>query len=267
MPEQNSNFAFGRYLEAKREEAGLDQEYISKETRISLEMLEAIESENHVKLPEAVYVKGFIRAYAKVLGIDEDGLIKNYVETSRTYKDITRSKAEFNKKRAGFWHRFMLGALVMAAIIAFAALGVSFYQGHFRSDSVELVNPNEKMLSLQDDNLSTTIKISESSNRISGEIDFLTEKNADETELAVTEQQSALLNLSITANAVTWLKVIMDGEKPLEYSLQPGDKIVLNAHSNYNLLIGNAGGIQMNLNGQPVQIPGRMGQVVNVTLP
>jgi cytoskeleton protein RodZ len=266
MPEQNSNLTFGRYLKAKREESGLDQEYISKKTRISLEMLEAIERENHQKLPEAVYVKGFIRAYAKVLGIDEDGLIKNYAETCRTYKDITQSNAEFNKKRAGFWHRFMLGAVVMATIIAVAALGVSFYQGRFGSDSVELVDPNEKMLSRQD-NLSTTLKLSESSKRINGEVDFLSEENADKTELAITEQKSALLNLSITATAVTWLKVIMDGEKPLEYSLHPGDNIVLNAHSNYNLLIGNAGGIQMNLNGQPVQIPGRMGQIVNMTLP
>jgi cytoskeleton protein RodZ len=266
MPEQNSNLTFGRYLKAKREEAGLDQEYISTETRISLEMLEAIESENHVKLPESVYVKGFIRAYAKVLGIDEDGLIKNYAETCRTYKDISQSKAEFEKKRAGFWHRFMLGAVVMAAIIAVAALGVSFYQSHFHSESVELVDPNGKMLS-QQDNLSTTIKISESSNKINGEVNLLTEENADEKELAATEQKSALLNLSITAIAVTWLKVIIDGEKPLEYSLHPGDKIVLDAYSNYNLLIGNAGGIHMNLNGQPVQIPGKMGQVVNLTLP
>jgi len=49
--------------------------------------------------------------------------------------------------------------------------------------------------------------------------------------------------------------------------LKSGDKIALNAKSHYNILIGNAGGVQLNLNGQPVQIPGRMGQVVNLTLP
>jgi cytoskeleton protein RodZ len=266
MPEQNSNLTFGHYLKSKREEAGLDTEYISRKTRISLEMLEALESQDHVKLPEAVYVKGFIRAYAKVLGIDEDGIIKNYTETWRTYKGIAQSKPGFIKKRGGFWHRFILGAVVMATISAVAALGVSFYQSHFHSESVKPVDPDEKILS-QKDNLSSTINISESSKRINGGVDFLAEENADEKALAPTEKNSAFFNLSITATAVTWMKVIIDGEKPLEYSLKPGDKIVLDANSHYNLLIGNAGGIQMNLNGQPVQIPGRMGQVVNVTLP
>jgi cytoskeleton protein RodZ len=266
MPEQNLNLTFGHYLKSKREEAGLDLEYISEETRISLKMLEAIESEDHVKLPESVYVKGFIRAYAEVLGIDEEGIIKDYAETWRTYTGFTQSKTGFTKKRAGFWHRFMLGAVVMAAIIAVAAWGVSFYQGHFRPESVELIDPAEKILS-QKDNLSGTIHISESSKRINGEVDFLTEETADEKELAFTEKKPDFLNLSITATAVTWMKVIIDAGKPLEYSLKPGDKIAFNANSHYNLLIGNAGGIQMNLNGQPVQIPGKMGQVVNVTLP
>ena len=98
-------------------------------------------------------------------------------------------------------------------------------------------------------------------------IGSLTGENAEETEVAAPEEKPDILKLSITANAETWIKIIIDAEKPLEYLLKPGDKIALNANSHYNLLIGNAGGVQMNLNGQPVQIPGRLGQVVNLTLP
>jgi hypothetical protein len=35
----------------------------------------------------------------------------------------------------------------------------------------------------------------------------------------------------------------------------------------FNLLIGNAGGISVQLNGQPVPVPGGSGQVVNLQLP
>jgi hypothetical protein len=49
--------------------------------------------------------------------------------------------------------------------------------------------------------------------------------------------------------------------------LKPGEKISLSAESRFNLLIGNAGGVRLNLNGKPVPVPGKSGQVVNVTLP
>jgi cytoskeleton protein RodZ len=95
----------------------------------------------------------------------------------------------------------------------------------------------------------------------------LTGENVDDKEVVLPEKKPDFLNLSIVAKAETWIKVIIDEEKPLEYLLKPGDKIALNAKSHYNFLIGNAGGVQLNLNGQPVQIPGKMGQVVTLSLP
>jgi cytoskeleton protein RodZ len=273
MPEQNSSLRFGHYLKSKREEAGLDLEYISMKTRIGTKILESIEKEDHAKLPEPVYVKGFIRAYAMVIGADGESIIHNYLESRRNYPGIKQSTAEFTKKRKkkrhNFWPRFIMGAMVMASLIAIVALTVSFYQGRFRSEPPELDDPAGKILN-QDDDLSATLKISEQPEEINEEaIESLTEENAEEQEVTMPEKKPVMLNLSITATADTWMRVIIDGdgENKMDYSLKPGDKISLNASSNYNLLIGNAGGVQLNLNGQPVQIPGRMGQVVNLTLP
>ena len=63
------------------------------------------------------------------------------------------------------------------------------------------------------------------------------------------------------------MKVIVDGQNTKEYNLKPGDKIVVEAESKYNILIGNAGGIRMNLNDKPLPAPGKSGQVVNIELP
>ena len=257
-------------MKSKREEAGLDLEYISMKTRIGKKMLESIENEDFAKLPEPVYVKGFIRAYAMVIGIDADSVIHNYLESTRNYIGIRQSTTEFTKKRRGaFWPRFIMGAAVMAALIAIVALAVSFYQDRFRSETIELAEPAEKIID-GDDALSTTIKISEQPEETTKEsIESLTEENAGEQDVEIPEKKPVMLNLSIVATADTWMRVIIDGdgENKMDYSLKPGDKISLNAASQYNLLIGNAGGVQLNLNGQPVQVPGRMGQVVNVTLP
>ena len=240
-------------------------------------MLESIESEDLTKLPEPVYVKGFIRSYALVIGVDGDSVIQNYLESRHNYPGITQLKGDFtkqsNKKRGSFWPRFIIGAVVMATIIAIVALVLSFYQDRYHFELVEPTDPAEKILTPKNDQ-PIPIKISEQPEKreqpeeINGEaIESLTQENDDEKEVVLPEKQPAFLNLSIVATADTWMKVIIDGEKPVEYLLKPGDKIALNADSHYNLLIGNAGGVQLNLNGQPVQIPGRMGQVVNLTLP
>jgi len=65
----------------------------------------------------------------------------------------------------------------------------------------------------------------------------------------------------------TWLKVIMDEKGSTEYSLNSGDQIELEAAAGFSLLIGNAGGLKITLNDQPVSIPGKSGEVVTIELP
>ena len=82
-----------------------------------------------------------------------------------------------------------------------------------------------------------------------------------------TELIEAKLNLRIVAIDETWMKVVIDGIDTREYMLKAGENITLKAEDNYNLLIGNAAGLQMTLNQKPVAIPGKSGQVVTLQLP
>ena len=56
-------------------------------------------------------------------------------------------------------------------------------------------------------------------------------------------------------------------QKPNEYYLNPGDQVELEATLGYNLFIGNAGGIRLLLNSEPIEVPGKSGQVVNLKIP
>ena len=66
---------------------------------------------------------------------------------------------------------------------------------------------------------------------------------------------------------VTWIKVIIDEKDPEEYVMHPGDHLELEASSDFNLLIGNAGGVKLTLNDESLGVLGKSGQVVNVQLP
>jgi hypothetical protein len=73
--------------------------------------------------------------------------------------------------------------------------------------------------------------------------------------------------LMVSATENTWLKVVTDQGIPAEYNLKAGEHLKLEARSTYNLLIGNAGGVKLNLNNKPVNVPGKRGEVVNLHLP
>lgn len=70
----------GRSLKELRERLGIDLKAISMETKINLKILEAIEAEDVARLPAPVYLKGFLKAYARVLHLDAQKLIEGYFQ-------------------------------------------------------------------------------------------------------------------------------------------------------------------------------------------
>jgi cytoskeletal protein RodZ len=90
---------------------------------------------------------------------------------------------------------------------------------------------------------------------------------ASEPAPAPAEPKSEKQILKITAVAETWMKIVVDGDQVQEVTLKPGDRLSLEASTGYELLIGNAAGIDMQLNGKAVALDGRSGQVRSLTLP
>jgi len=67
--------------------------------------------------------------------------------------------------------------------------------------------------------------------------------------------------LLITCHERTWISVIVDGKEKKEFMLNPKDVLVLNAKEGFDLLIGNAGGIKLFLNGKDLGFSGKSGEV------
>ena len=71
----------GRELKQLRERMGLELQTVSKETKISLKILESLEEESLDKLPALVYLKGFLKSYAQCLGLDPQKVVEGYLES------------------------------------------------------------------------------------------------------------------------------------------------------------------------------------------
>lgn len=69
----------GKTLRQIRERMGIDLKTISGETKINVKILEWIEEEAVDKLPTLVYLKGFLRGYAKSLDLDPQKVVEGYL--------------------------------------------------------------------------------------------------------------------------------------------------------------------------------------------
>jgi DnaJ-class molecular chaperone len=68
----------GAHLKNIREMKGITIDEIAQKTRIRASYLKALEGEDFEQLPAEVFLRGFLKAYAKYLGLDPDVVSRNY---------------------------------------------------------------------------------------------------------------------------------------------------------------------------------------------
>jgi cytoskeleton protein RodZ len=245
MKTEKESFSFGRYLQSMRLEKKINLEKISEETRIAISNLRLIEKEDLQALPDEVFVKGFLRSYARAIGADGDEAVKLY-EARLNMISRLAAAGSFSPRSSLFaWRNLILSIIVILAVIVLTLYGVSYFQG--RMPEPEIIE---------------TPAGSEHSKAVPSrqETDSSVKKGA-------TPKPLEKLVLQITAVDDTWIKVIVDNKDSKEYNLMSGEKLEMEASAGFNLLIGNAGGVKMEFNGKPVKISGKVGEVVNIQLP
>jgi cytoskeletal protein RodZ len=83
--------AFGEKLRKQREQQGIGLDAISGTTKISTRMLRALEEEHFDQLPGGVFNKGFVRAYARQVGLNEEEAVADYLDAVRENQLQARS--------------------------------------------------------------------------------------------------------------------------------------------------------------------------------
>lgn len=78
-PQAHSELAsFGEELRREREIRGISLKEIADATKISKRFLEAIERNDHKTLPAPVFTRGFVREYARYLGLNAEDMVNRY---------------------------------------------------------------------------------------------------------------------------------------------------------------------------------------------
>ncbi|MFZ5894072.1 MAG: helix-turn-helix domain-containing protein [Myxococcota bacterium] len=73
----------GQFLREQREERGMSVEEVSRATRVPVSSVERIESDRFDELPGEVFVRGFLKSYARALGVAGDEVLARYTASRR----------------------------------------------------------------------------------------------------------------------------------------------------------------------------------------
>lgn len=84
MSVHGSSMHIGEYLKSEREKLGITLEQVADITKISFRHLKAMEDGRLEVLPSKVFVKGFIKAYSKSIGLNPADVLYRYDETLRS---------------------------------------------------------------------------------------------------------------------------------------------------------------------------------------
>jgi cytoskeletal protein RodZ len=110
----------GSKLKQAREARGVPLSEVEWATKIKSAYLEALEEENYSAIPGAVYTRGFLRTYARYLGIDPDPLIAEYNATAGATEIIsTRPAVTVEPRRLMVTPAMVVGVALILLLAVF----------------------------------------------------------------------------------------------------------------------------------------------------
>jgi len=215
--------SLGIRLRELREAKGVSLDDIARSTRVGRGHLEALESDSWGDLPSPVFVKGFIRAYCEFLEASPDEALGLYREaTGETAKPARVQSAVRTSPRR------RIGPL-MVSFVLFLALGAGLFALRI---GLKRSPPPAPAVAVQP------------------------------APVPVREPRSAGQRLLIRAVEPTWIRVQVDEGQVAEELLQAGAVREWTAARRFVLSVGNAGGLEVDLNGRRIPALGARGAVI-----
>ncbi len=280
----------GDKLQAARKIQGLTLEQVANRTRIQDSYLRALEEGSFEQLPARVFTKGFVRSYARLLDLDEEECLRLFAECSDAFykKEAAGRKLPLLKEGepTGRTSRVMVVLLVggilllgVRVLLQQKSLSTSV-SSHFSQQPVDLLDrslsepeqPDHTNESAEDRLPASTQRHVDASGSADTEsvpttmdvagipVESPVDDRASEPSLlpsdpapiasTTTESDDKPLILEVRTLEMTWIVVRSDENEPREALLREGEILQWRARERFLLTLGNAGGVEVRLNGQ-----------------
>ncbi len=118
--------SIGEFFKQVRETKGLTIDEVASKTRIRTDFVKALEEGNFAKLPDQVFARGFVRSYARSLGLDEDDAIQRFTQSAGAYYDKQGERERLKVRQAEEDRKRKANRKAVAIAIGIAILTLIF---------------------------------------------------------------------------------------------------------------------------------------------
>lgn len=268
----------GETLRRERLRKALGLEQISRETKISARLLDAIENDQFDALPGGVFAKSFVRQYARFLGLDEEELAADLEKVIHPVEELPGFAAPpaepaFKVPRMVEWEgtgrskSSVLPALAMVVAVMLVCSAVfawwqrSRHSAPAKAQAVVQKAPSSLPAPIESAPATSTAA---SNPQTAPQSEASTPQAATPTQegtAPVNDSASATLRVSLTADADSWVQISADGKNVMTGVLHPQEVKTIAAVDVLRIRTGNAGDLQVSVNGKPAGPLGPKGQV------
>jgi cytoskeleton protein RodZ len=266
QPPSSELASFGEELRREREIRGISVKEIADATKISKRFLEAIERNDHKTLPAPVFTRGFVREYARYLGLNSDEMVNRYnfaavgddrIEQSAHLDRLTTPQAPPAPRKKATprgipppYARVDRNVYILI-IVVIALAGVSYWALRHRRET----RANEERLAAETKAASAPVPVAAPPAGPAQNVTTSTQPPAN---------VPAKLILSLEITRTSWITLEADGERLINDELRRGFHRTVEAKDAFRFkTIGNAAGVTMTLNDLPVPSLGADGEVLH----
>ncbi len=261
--------ALGERFRAAREARGLSLSDVSEQIRIRSVYLAAIEDENWAAIGAPVYIRGFLKTYARFLGLDADETVASFTDRAlpaaveahepplRPSRPASPPPVEAAPPERNLTPVLWLAALVAVALIAFVVYNELTIGNRPSVATTALSSPSPSIAA-------SSLPAAPSSPAPSGSPVALSPGGSPSPGPSSSPGSGGPKSLQVVLSAPSWLRVTVDGNVTMEGTFPAGTSRLFHGKT-ARLRIGNAGGVSVYVDGRGLGTLGADGSVVERT--
>jgi cytoskeleton protein RodZ len=237
--------SLGERLREAREARGLSPSEVSEKIRIRTVYLIAIEEENWRAVGAPVYIRGFLRTYARFLGLDPEEVVAQFGELE---PGNSASEPQYVANPPGRRNHAVTWVAACVAVLLVAFVAYNALTMHRQGQAPAVATAASPSPGASPAGSPTTLAAAKG---------VLAERSATPTPGPGGRQSIALV-----LSAPSWLRVTVDGSVSMEGTFPAGTSKTFHGRA-ASIRVGNAGGVDVWVDGKNVGALGKTGDVVD----
>jgi len=250
----------GSLLKQERERQKKDLRDIADATKISITALQAIEGTRLEFLPPPSYTRGFIKIYARELGLDPGEVLRLYEQDMlhcRRWGAQQELICRKPKRRARLF--------VACALVACGAAALVWFMSLDRTRRGAVTGLQEQTPVTTPAAIQSAV-VAESSATTT--VNLLPEQQPQPSApVAERPAEEPVFSVRFAAHERTWMRFHADNQSAVDVMLRPGEDHTQTARKRLRVRIGNPGGVSVFFNNQPVTMPDDRSKPLDMQFP